>query len=65
MVFPGLLKKKKTLGYFNGKIILTSFVLPLPVPPSFFVLSLNEVLSLLLTGKSIIATLLFKGGSSL
>ena len=44
---------KKLLRYFNRTIISTSFVTPFPVCPVICCLNLNEILLLLLAGKSI------------
>ena len=62
----GILKvPQKLLKYFNGTIILT-FSLPLfPILPVIFGLNSNEALLILPAGKSTIAALAFKYGSSL
>ena len=52
------------IKYFNGTIVLTSFMLSFSVLPTIFVLNLNEVLLLLLARKSITTLLAFKAGSS-
>ena len=56
---------QKLLKYFNDTQILPFFVSSFPILPDNFVLNLNEALLLLSAGKSAIAPLLFKYGSSL
>ena len=56
---------QKLLIYFNGTVISTYFVSLSPVCPVIFSLDLNEILVFSLAGKSVIALLLFKAGSSL
>ena len=51
---------QKFLIFFNGTIILTSFMPPFPTCPVIFCLNLNEVLLLLSLGKSIILSLFSK-----
>ena len=55
---------QKLLRYFNGTMILTTIVPSCPVCFVIFSLNLNEMLSFLSAGKSII-TFLFKAGSSI
>ena len=55
----------KLFRYFNGTIISTFCVSPFPVGPVIFCLSLNEILLLSLTRKSIILLLLSGAVSSL
>ena len=55
---------QKLLIYFNGSIFWTSYVPLFPVWPAIPCLHLNEVLSVL-SGKSIMAPLSSKPGSSL
>ena len=47
---------RKVLKYFNITIISTFFVPPFPVCPAICCLNLNELLLLLLSGKSIISS---------
>ena len=56
---------QKLLRYFNGTIISSFFVPTLPVCPPIYDLNLNELLLLLVAGKSIILPLLSIAGSSL
>ena len=57
---------QKLHRYFNGTVILTSFVPSFPVYLVTFSLNLNKILLLLLSaGKSAIASLASKAGSSL
>ena len=56
---------QKLLEYFNGTLILAFFVSSFLVLLAIFVLNLNEALLLLLAGKSAIAPLTPKNGSSL
>ena len=55
---------QKLLRYFKETIISTSFAQLLFVSPVIFCLNLNELLLLLLAGKSVITLLSPKGGSS-
>ena len=55
---------QKLIKYFDGTIIQTFFS-PFLVLPAIFVLNLNKALLLLSAGKSVIAPLAFKNGSSL
>ena len=52
---------QELLKYFNGTLILTSFLPLFPI----FVLSLKDALLLLSAGKSVISPLSSKNGSSL
>ena len=62
----GILKvPQKLLKYFNGTIILTFFLPLFPILPVIFGLNSNEALLILPAGKSTIAALAFKYGSSL
>ena len=56
---------QKLLKYFNGTLILTSFLSLFLVLLAIFVLNLKEVLLLLSQEKPAIAPLLYKYGSSL
>ena len=51
---------QKLLIFFNGTIILTSFMPPFPTCPVIFCLKLNEVQLLLSLGKSKIVSLISK-----
>ena len=55
----------KLLKYFNGTLILPSFLPLFPVLPATFVLNLYETLILSSAGKLAIAPLAFKNSSSL
>ena len=56
---------QKLLRYFNGTFISAFFLSSLPILPDIFVLNLNKALLLLSIEKSLVASLLFKAGSSL
>ena len=56
---------QKLVRHFNGTIILTVFAPQFPVLSAIFVLNLNEEMLLPSVGKSAIASLASKNGSSL
>ena len=63
MVFKDF--SKKILNYFTDILILIIYVPSFPILPATSVLDLNKALLLLSAGKSAIAPLAHKNGSSL